>query len=139
MAHCVDCPCRILSRGPCGASSSSAQVPHRTNSPFLQSHVFYCVPANYVGVMHPTLSSFYKIPQSYYVPRRIRQVYQVRLEANGMWTPRKRVRLKNRSGLHILHASVHVYPSCVLRSVRRSADGQLSRCSKNCKSTLIAD
>jgi hypothetical protein len=27
------------------------------------SPAFYCVPANYVGVMHPTLSSFYKIPQ----------------------------------------------------------------------------
>jgi sorting and assembly machinery component 37 len=36
--------------------------------------------------MHPTLSSFYKIPQSYYVPRRIRQTYQVRLEATGLWT-----------------------------------------------------
>lgn len=36
--------------------------------------------------MHPTLSSFYNIPQSYYVPRRIRQVYQTRLEANGLWT-----------------------------------------------------
>jgi hypothetical protein len=34
-------------------SSSSAQVPHRTNSPFLQ---FYCIPANYVDVMHPTFS-----------------------------------------------------------------------------------
>ncbi|KAI0282261.1 hypothetical protein BGY98DRAFT_1094324 [Russula aff. rugulosa BPL654] len=42
----------------------------------LVSHVFYCVPANYVGVMHPTLSSFYKILQSYYMPRRIHQVYQ---------------------------------------------------------------
>ena len=36
--------------------------------------------------MHPALSSFYNIPQSYYVPRRIRQVYQARLEANGLWT-----------------------------------------------------
>jgi len=36
--------------------------------------------------MHPTLSSFYNVPQSYYVPRRIRQVYQARLEANGSWT-----------------------------------------------------
>ncbi len=35
--------------------------------------------------MHPTLSSFYKVPQSYYVPRRIRQVYQARLEGNGFW------------------------------------------------------
>jgi sorting and assembly machinery component 37 len=53
---------------------------------FLQAHAFYCVPANYAGVMHPTLSSFYNIPQSYYVPRRIRQVYQARLESNGSWT-----------------------------------------------------
>lgn len=36
--------------------------------------------------MHPTLSSFYNIPQSYYVPRRIRQVYQARLQANGLWS-----------------------------------------------------
>ena len=36
--------------------------------------------------MHPTLSSFYKIPQSYYVPRRIRQVYQARIEGSGLWT-----------------------------------------------------
>ena len=36
--------------------------------------------------MHPTLSSFYNIPQSYYVPRRIRQVYQARLEGTGLWT-----------------------------------------------------
>lgn len=63
----------------------SAQVPHRSNELFLQAHAFYCVPANYVAVMHPTLASFYKIPQSYYVPRRIRQVYQARLEANGLW------------------------------------------------------
>ena len=36
--------------------------------------------------MHPTLSSFYKIPQSYYVPQRIRQVHQARLETSGLWT-----------------------------------------------------
>jgi sorting and assembly machinery component 37 len=62
------------------------KFPHRGNSPFLQAHAFYCVPANYAAVMHPTLSSFYSIPQSYYVPRRIRQVYQARLESNGLWT-----------------------------------------------------
>jgi sorting and assembly machinery component 37 len=62
------------------------RFPHRGNSPFLQAHAFYCVPANYTAVMHPTLASFYNIPQSYYVPRRIRQVYQARLEANGLWS-----------------------------------------------------
>ena len=61
------------------------QVLQGDDSPFLQAHAFYCVPANYAAVMHPTLSSFYKIPQSYYVPRRIRQVYQARLEGNGIW------------------------------------------------------
>jgi sorting and assembly machinery component 37 len=66
--------------------SSVCQVLQRANSPFLQAHAFYCVPANYAAVMHPTLSSFYNLPQSYYVPRRIRQVYQARLEANGSWT-----------------------------------------------------
>lgn len=59
---------------------------HRGNPLVSQAHAFYCVPANYAAVMHPTLSSFYKIPQSYYVPRRIRQVYQARLEGNGLWS-----------------------------------------------------
>ena len=62
------------------------KLPHCGNSPFLQAHAFYCVPANYGAVMHPTLASFYNIPQSYYVPRRIRQVYQTRIEGNGLWT-----------------------------------------------------
>jgi sorting and assembly machinery component 37 len=53
---------------------------------FFQAHAFYSVPANYAAVMHPTLSSFYKLPQSYYVPRRIRQAYQARLEVNDLWT-----------------------------------------------------
>lgn len=52
----------------------------------LQAHAFYCVPANYAAVMHPTLASFYNIPQSYYVPRRVRQAYQARIEANGLWS-----------------------------------------------------
>jgi Outer mitochondrial membrane transport complex protein len=53
--------------------------------PFFQAHAFYSVSANYAAVMHPTLSSFYKFPQSYYVPRRIRQAYQARFEVNGLW------------------------------------------------------
>ncbi|KAH9180855.1 hypothetical protein EDB89DRAFT_1921520 [Lactarius sanguifluus] len=52
----------------------------------LVAYAFYSLTENYAAVTHPTLSSFYKIPQSYYVPRRIRQVHQVRLEANGLWT-----------------------------------------------------
>ncbi|KAH9958310.1 hypothetical protein BC827DRAFT_1136290 [Russula dissimulans] len=52
----------------------------------LVAHAFYSVPANYAAVTHSTLSSFYRPPQSYYVPRRIRQAYQARLEANGLWT-----------------------------------------------------
>ena len=51
-----------------------------------QAHVFYSLPANYAGLTYPTLSSFYKIPQSYYVPHRICQAYKARLEANGLWT-----------------------------------------------------
>ncbi|KAI0247955.1 hypothetical protein BJV78DRAFT_1241364 [Lactifluus subvellereus] len=52
----------------------------------LVAHVFYSISANYVAVTYPTLSSFYNVPQSYYVPRRICQAYQARLEANGLWT-----------------------------------------------------
>ncbi|KAI9511121.1 hypothetical protein F5148DRAFT_1173860 [Russula earlei] len=51
----------------------------------LVAHAFYSVPANYAAVTHPILSSFFKPPQSYYVPRRIRQAYQARLEANSLW------------------------------------------------------
>jgi Outer mitochondrial membrane transport complex protein len=51
-----------------------------------QAHAFYSVSANYNAVMLPTLSSFYKFPQSYYVPRRIRQAYQARFELNGLWS-----------------------------------------------------
>ena len=52
----------------------------------LQAHAFYSVPANYAAVTQPTLSSFYSPPQSYYVPSRIRQSYQIRLEATGLCT-----------------------------------------------------
>ncbi|KAI9459423.1 hypothetical protein BJY52DRAFT_367350 [Lactarius psammicola] len=52
----------------------------------LVAYAFYSLTENYAAVTHPTLSSFYKIPQSYYVPHRIRQVHQARLEANGLWT-----------------------------------------------------
>lgn len=51
-----------------------------------QAHAFYSVPANYAAVTQPTLSSFYGVPQSYYVPSRIRKSYQTRLEATGLCT-----------------------------------------------------
>ena len=61
-------------------------IPVVGQSDFLQAHVFYSIPANYAAVTYPTLSSFYNVPQSYYVPRRICRAYQARLEANGLWT-----------------------------------------------------
>ena len=45
----------------------------------------YSLTENYAAVMQPTLSSFYKIPQAYYVPQRIRQAHQARLETSGLW------------------------------------------------------
>jgi sorting and assembly machinery component 37 len=65
---------------------SPALIPFWINTQSLQAHAFYSVPANYAAVTHPTLSSFYSPPQSYYVPRRIRQVYRTRLEATGLCT-----------------------------------------------------
>ena len=62
------------------------KVPNCSNLSFFQAHAFYSVSANYAAVTHPTLSSFYKFPQAFYVPRRIRQAYQARLEVNGLWT-----------------------------------------------------
>lgn len=63
------------------------KVPNCINNlSFCQAHAFYSVSANYAAVTHPTLSSFYKFPQAFYVPRRIRQAYQARLEVNGLWT-----------------------------------------------------
>lgn len=64
----------------------SVLIPGVGQSDFLQAHVFYSIPANYAAVTYPTLSSFYNVPQSYYVPRRICRAYQARLEANGLWT-----------------------------------------------------
>jgi len=50
------------------------------------AYAFYSLTENYAAVTLPTLSSFYKIPQSYYVPHRIRHVHQARLESRGLWT-----------------------------------------------------
>ena len=35
--------------------------------------------------MHPVLASLYPIPQRYYVPGRIREMYRLRLETTGLW------------------------------------------------------
>jgi len=54
--------------------------------PFVeQGYMFYSLQANYVGVTHPTLASFFPAPQRYYVPARIRETYRTRLEASGLW------------------------------------------------------
>ncbi|KAI0064474.1 hypothetical protein BV25DRAFT_1800262 [Artomyces pyxidatus] len=51
----------------------------------LVAHVFYSLPANYAAVTYPAFALLYPIPQRYYVPNRIRQSYQARLEASGLW------------------------------------------------------
>jgi len=47
--------------------------------------MFYSLQANYVGVTHRMLASFFPAPQRYYVPARIREMYRTRLEASGLW------------------------------------------------------
>lgn len=61
-------------------------IPFCSDMRLLQAHAFYSIPANYAAVTQPTLSSFYGPPQSYYIPKRIRQSYQTRLEATGLCT-----------------------------------------------------
>ncbi|KAI0321659.1 hypothetical protein OF83DRAFT_1161721 [Amylostereum chailletii] len=51
----------------------------------LVAHVLYSLPENFNTLTHPTLVSLFSIPQRYYVPARIRQTYQARLDASGLW------------------------------------------------------
>ncbi|KAA1469451.1 hypothetical protein DENSPDRAFT_864175 [Dentipellis sp. KUC8613] len=52
----------------------------------LLAHTFYSLTENYVSVVHPALVSVLPVPQRYYVPRRVREAYQTRLEASGLWS-----------------------------------------------------
>ncbi|KIJ69017.1 hypothetical protein HYDPIDRAFT_80765 [Hydnomerulius pinastri MD-312] len=52
----------------------------------LVSHMFYGIDANFWGLTNPALASEMRIPQKYYVPGRIREMYKPRLEASGMWS-----------------------------------------------------
>lgn len=52
----------------------------------LVSHVFYAQHANWNELVYPALAQMYPIPQRYYVPLRIRDVYRKRLEASDLWT-----------------------------------------------------
>ncbi|KAG8907397.1 hypothetical protein FRB99_004422 [Tulasnella sp. 403] len=46
---------------------------------------FYSLTPNYQALILPTLVSFLPFPQNYYVPGRLRDLYQPRLEAAGLW------------------------------------------------------
>ncbi|THH17533.1 hypothetical protein EW146_g3295 [Bondarzewia mesenterica] len=51
----------------------------------LVAHMFYSLPTNYNGLTYPALASFMSVPQRYYVPQRVRNLYHKRLEASGLW------------------------------------------------------
>ncbi|KAK0210868.1 hypothetical protein DFS33DRAFT_1270796 [Desarmillaria ectypa] len=51
----------------------------------LVSHVFYAQHANWNELVYPALAKMYPIPQRYYVPLRIREVYRKRLETSDLW------------------------------------------------------
>lgn len=48
--------------------------------------MLYSVHQNWVEVTHPALASMLPVPQRYYVPDRIRNLYKPRLETSGLWS-----------------------------------------------------
>ncbi|KAG9019568.1 hypothetical protein FRB90_000476 [Tulasnella sp. 427] len=46
---------------------------------------FYALAPNFRKLTLPTLASFLPIPQKYYIPSRLRDMYKPRLEAAGLW------------------------------------------------------
>ncbi|KAF9526998.1 hypothetical protein CPB83DRAFT_908009 [Crepidotus variabilis] len=51
----------------------------------LVAHALYSVDDNWTKMTGPALASMYPIPQKYYVPRRIRTSYHLKLDAAGLW------------------------------------------------------
>jgi hypothetical protein len=49
-----------------------------------QAYSFYSS-SNYWKLIRPTLAQMMPVPQKYYVPNRIRELYKPRLEAVGLW------------------------------------------------------
>ena len=49
-----------------------------------QAYSFYSS-ANYWKLIRPTLAKMMPVPQRYYVPNRIRELYKPRLETVGLW------------------------------------------------------
>lgn len=49
-------------------------------------HTLYSHHGNWAGLTQPALASMLPVPQSYYVPGRIRESYRARLEAADLWT-----------------------------------------------------
>ncbi|KAG2158236.1 uncharacterized protein EDB93DRAFT_1120544 [Suillus bovinus] len=52
----------------------------------LVAYSLYSVDDNFWKLTNPTIASMIPIPQRYYVPGRIREMYRPRLEAAGLWT-----------------------------------------------------
>lgn len=53
----------------------------------LQYHSLYSNQENWTKLTATALGSLYPVPQKYYVPRRIRDSYHLRLLAAGLWQP----------------------------------------------------
>lgn len=58
----------------------------RRSSLILKYHTLYSHHGNWAGLTQPALASMLPVPQSYYVPGRIRESYRARLEAADLWT-----------------------------------------------------
>lgn len=57
----------------------------KTNLRSAQAYTFYSSFANYSKITHPVLVNVLPIPQRYYLPNRIRESYQPRLQVAGLW------------------------------------------------------
>ncbi|KAG6918117.1 hypothetical protein DXG01_016305 [Tephrocybe rancida] len=67
-------------------SQTTAWCAHvESNLGDIVSYVLYSNQSNWAKLTHPTLASMYPLPQRYYVPGRIREMYRPRLETAGLW------------------------------------------------------
>lgn len=61
------------------------RVNTNANLIFGQAHVYYALSPNWVGKTHPVLIGIMPVPQRYFLPKRMRQLYKPRLEAAELW------------------------------------------------------
>lgn len=57
----------------------------RLNSATKKACSFYAITENFIQCTRPALASHLSLPQRYYLPDRLRESYQPRLEAAGLW------------------------------------------------------